>query len=282
MKKRRLQTESLALTTAGALELIPIGCGSAFSKKLYQNHWMIRKGGDHVMIDCGGRTSQALNELGLSVTDIEHWLITHSHADHIGGLEEVMLMNRYVARRRASIHIPAVYERTLWRDSLRGGSAPNERHDGRQLRFRDFWKIERPTPLDGYPRDTEQVTVGSIDLKTIRTRHFPEQAQTWRDSAYSVGVIVDDRVLFTGDTQFDPDLLESYDRLFNFETIFHDVQFFTGGIHAGLDELCGLPRSLKERIVLMHYPDSYASQKRRVRDEGFLGFAEQRHSYAFG
>ena len=281
MKKRRLQTDTLALTTSGPLELVPIGCGSAFSKQLYQNNWLIRKGSDHAMIDCGGRTPQALGELGLSVTDIDHWLITHSHADHIGGLEEVMLMNRYVAHSRATIHIPAMYERTLWRDSLRGGSAPNELHDGRQLRFRDFWNVKRPVPLDGYPRDTEQVAIGSIDLKTIRTRHFPEQAETWRDSAYSIGLIVDDRILFTGDTQFDPELLESYDRIFGFETIFHDVQFTPGGIHAGLDQLCSLPRSIKERVVLMHYSDTYQSYKRRVRDEGFLGFAEQRHAYVF-
>ncbi|MFW5684836.1 MAG: MBL fold metallo-hydrolase [Spirochaetota bacterium] len=281
MKIRASRANALPLTNNGSLSLFAVGTGSAFSKKLYQNNYLVVKGDDHLMIDCGTRTPEALAALGRPVTQIENWLITHSHADHIGGLEEVMLMGRYVARRKPRVIITAEYENVLWNHSLKGGSEYNESHEGAGLQFSDFWEIQRPEWLDGYPRETVHTTVGSIDVKAVRTKHFPEQARSWAESAYSVGLILDDRVFFTGDTRFDPELLESYDRLFNFEVIFHDVQFFTGGIHASLDELSMLPESMRKRMILMHYPDSFEEHRKRVKDEGFLGFVRQGAFHTF-
>ncbi len=281
MTVRVPRAKKLPLSNSGALSLFPVGCGSAFSKKLYQNNFLIVKGDDHCMVDCGTRTPEALFRLGRPVTEIDNWLITHSHADHIGGLEEVMLMNRYVARRKPTAIIGAAYQEVLWNASLKGGNEPNEVHDGVGLQFGDFWRIRRPTWLSGYPRETTHIVLGSIDIKTVRTRHYPEQASDWTDSAYSIGLILDDRILFTGDTQFDLDLLTGYDELFGFEFIFHDVQFMKGGIHASLDELCTLPASLKSRILLMHYPDSADDHRSRVKAEGFAGFVRQGAFYVF-
>ena len=282
MKTRVSRAKVLPLTNRGGLSIFPLGAGSAFSKKLYQNNYLIVKGEDHVMVDCGTRAPEALSRLGRPVTDVRTWLITHSHADHVGGLEEVMLMGRYVARRKPTVIITSQYEKVLWNFSLKGGSEFNESHDGAGLQFSDFFDIQRPSWVEGLPRETFHTRVGSLDIKAVRTRHFPEQATSWMDSAYSVGLILDDRILFTGDTQFDPDLLEAYDALYHFEYIFHDVQFFTGGIHAGLDELATLPASLKSRMLLMHYPDSFEQHRKRVRDEGFLGFVKQGVFYDFG
>ncbi len=281
MTVRVPRAKKLPLSNSGTLSLFPVGCGSAFSKRLYQNNFLIVKGSDHCMIDCGTRTPEAFSKLGRSVTEIDNWLITHSHADHVGGLEEVMLMNRYVAGRKPTVVISAEYQEVLWNSSLKGGSEPNEVRDGVGLQFGDFWQIRRPTWLSGYPRETAHAVVGSIDIKTVRTHHFPEQATDWTDSAYSVGLILDDRILFTGDTQFDPDLLADYDTLFNFEYIFHDVQLMKGGIHASLDELCTLPASLKRRMLLMHYPDGAEAQKARIKSEGFLGLVRQGAFYIF-
>jgi ribonuclease BN (tRNA processing enzyme) len=281
MKIRRPKQSKLPLTNAGQLSLFTVGCGSAFSKALYQNNVLIVKGNTHVMIDCGTRTPQALSALGRPVSDISTWLITHSHADHVGGLEEVMLMGRYVARSKPTVIITEEYEEMLWNMSLRGGGEFNEVHDGTGLGFSDFWNTIRPKPLEGYPRDTREVVMGDLNIKLVRTRHFPQQAPTWQESAYSIGVILDDRIFFTGDTQFDPELLQSYDERFHFEVIFHDVQFFTGGIHTGLDELATLPPEIKNRIILMHYGDTWKKQVKRVKQESFVGFARQGSFYTF-
>ena len=74
------------------------------------------------MIDMGATTARVLHDNGVHVKAIDHFLITHSHADHIGGLEEVQLFNRYVARRKANMIITKQYESQLWNESLKGGS----------------------------------------------------------------------------------------------------------------------------------------------------------------
>lgn len=281
MRIRRPRGKNLQLTNSGELALFTVGCGSAFSKKLYQNNILIVKGTDHVMIDCGTRTPQALAEYGRSVTDIHNWLITHSHADHVGGLEEVMLMGRYLVRKKPTIIITEEYQEILWNYSLRGNQY-NEVHDGSYLTFDDYWNPVRPSICADLPRDTREITIGSINIKLVRTRHFPQQAPDWQQSAYSVGLIIDDRILFTGDTQYDPELVVGYDEIFHFELIFHDVQFFVGGIHAGLDEIVNLPTHIRNRTILVHYPDTWRDQVKRVRDEGFLGFAQQGKFYVLG
>ena len=281
MTVRVPRAKSLPLTNSGALALYPVGCGSAFSRTFSQNNYLIVKGKDHCMVDCGTRTPETLARLGVPVTRIDNWIITHSHADHIGGLEEVMLMGRYVERRKPNVIITHEYELMLWNYSLKGGCEFNESHDGVGLQFGDFWTVLRPTWLGGYPRETYHICIGSIDIKAVRTRHFPEQATDWSQSAFSIGLIIDDRILFTGDTQFDADLLIGYDELFHFECIFHDVQFFSGGIHASLDELSTLPETLRKRIILMHYPDTFEDHREQVKREGFLGFVREGAIYTF-
>ena len=86
----------LKLESPGGLRLCFIGAGSAFTKKFYQNNLLILKGGDHLLVDCGTRAPEALARLGLSVTQVRNYLITHSHADHVGGLEEVKIGRAHV------------------------------------------------------------------------------------------------------------------------------------------------------------------------------------------
>ena len=90
MKVHKFEKKPLQLTNDGTLTLFFIGIGSAFTKAYYQTNLLIIKGEDHLMIDCGTKTPQALHELGVNIWDIRNFFITHSHADHIGGLEEVI------------------------------------------------------------------------------------------------------------------------------------------------------------------------------------------------
>ena len=268
MQIRKTSRRKLPLTNKGRLSVLFLGTGSAFTKKNYQNNILIVKGDDHVMVDFGTRAAEALSRLGRSVGDIRTYYITHSHADHIGGLEEVMLVNRYVTRSKPHIYIPEEYQNILWERSLRGGSEENERHEGEGLGFEDFWVVHRPSERPDLPRNATEMQIGSINLKTFRTRHYPEQAASWEDAFYSVGLVIDDRVVFTGDTQYDEELITTLDGLFSPEIIFHDVQFFTGGIHAGLKEINGLPREIRDRIYLMHYPDSWRDHADEAKRHG--------------
>ena len=88
----------LPLTTDGHLRVVFIGTGSAFTKRRRQSNILVIQGNYHVLIDCGTQGPLALNDIGLSVLKVRCYHPTHSHADHIGGFEEVALMNARLAK----------------------------------------------------------------------------------------------------------------------------------------------------------------------------------------
>lgn len=279
---RNLEDNKLSLTNDGQLSLFFIGVGSAFSKRHYQTNLLAVKGQDHLLIDCGTKTPQAFFELGLPIAHVKNYFITHSHADHVGGLEEVMLVARYGTNTRPNIYITETYQHLLWDMSLRGGSAYNEEVGGKNLTFGDMWQVHRPKWLPGYPRETYEFQLGKLNVKLFRTAHIPGDSTGWSDSFWSTGVILDDRIMFTGDTKFDRDLLEDYSRLFDLQTIFHDCQFFPpGGVHASIEELKTLPKELKNKIVLMHYGDDWEKRLDKVEEYGFRDLAKQWVYYDF-
>ncbi|MDC1085060.1 MBL fold metallo-hydrolase [Pseudomonadales bacterium] len=267
---------NLGLTNDGELSLFFIGVGSAFSKNLNQTNALIVKGDDHLLIDCGTRCSQSLHEYGIPITGIQNFLITHSHADHIGGLEEVHLHGRYVQNKKPNMVIAPEYEQLLWSQSLRGGS---EMSESTPLKFRDLWHVIEPKCVVRGGRDTWEANVGSINIKLPRTMHYPDTAPSWRESFWSTGVIIDDKLLFTSDTRFDPEFLETFDREFNFDFIFHDCQLFTGGVHSSIEELMTLPAELKRKILLMHYGDNWKDFEKVGIDAGFHAWVKQGHTY---
>jgi len=281
MKIRKLDAIPLRLINEGQLSFFFIGVGSAFSKRHYQTNLLVIKGKDHLLIDCGTKTPQALFELDVPITHIRNFLITHSHADHIGGLEEVMLLNRYIAKKKPVLIINDLYEQILWNSSLLGGAGFNEEDSGKKLCFGDFWEIIRPKWLVNYPRETMSASIGSIDIKIFRTNHIPDSTNNWDTAFWSCGVIIDDSVMFTSDTKFDLNLIESYNKLFNLKAIFHDCQFFTGGVHASLEEINTLPQEIKKKIILTHYGDNWDNYESQVVQYGFGGLGKQWYFYDF-
>jgi ribonuclease BN (tRNA processing enzyme) len=266
------------LTNEGDLSLFFIGAGSAFAKTLNQTNILIIKGDDHLLIDCGTKCSQALHEYQIPIADIENYLITHSHADHIGGLEEVQLYGRYVKKQKPNMVIAPEYEEILWSQSLRGGS---EMSESTPLQFRDLWNVVEPVCTQHGGRDTWEANIGSINIKLPRTIHYPDSAATWKEAFWSTAVIIDDKVLFTSDTRFDPEFLQTFDDEFNFEQIFHDCQLFTGGVHSSLQQLVTLPTKLKNKTLLMHYGDAWRDFEAQGLEAGFHSWVQQGHNYTF-
>ncbi|MBN2160029.1 MAG: MBL fold metallo-hydrolase [Spirochaetes bacterium] len=281
MKIETLKNKKLTLTNKGRLELIFIGVGSAFTKRQYQTNLLIIKGKDHILVDCGTRCTEALVKLGISPSDIRTLLITHSHADHIGGLEELAITGRYVTKRKPVMIINDTYEHFLWEMSLRGGCGHNEKTAHQILTFRDYFDVIRPHRLNEHPRETFGARIGGIDIKMMRTMHIPDSSPDWRSSFWSCGVLIDDRVLFTSDTRYDADLLTYFDETFGLDAIFHDCQLFTGGVHAGIDELKQLPGEIKKKLFLTHYGDNWGDFKTTAKQFGFAGFAQQHVRYIF-
>ncbi len=284
MKIRQYDGQNLSLTNDGRLELFFVGVGSAFTKRHYQTNFLIIKGQDHLLVDCGTKTPQALAELGIKISDIQNFFVTHTHADHIGGLEEVMITGRYVTGKKPNIVINMDFQHLLWDMSLKGGSGFNENIDEaeRTLTFGDMWNVTHPKWLSNYPRDTYEANVGDINIKIFRSMHIPDNADSWQSSFWSTGLIIDNRIFYSGDTRFDPELVRSFSKKFRFQAIFHDCQFFTGGVHAGIEELKALPARIKRKMYLLHYGDSWEDWEEKVKKFGFCGLCKQWFFYDFG
>ena len=110
---------------------------------------LIIQGDHHVLIDCGTQGPLALNDVGLSVLKVRCYHPTHSHADHIGGMEEVALMNRYTPNaEKPDIIILRDYQDLLWSKSLAGGCESCEVNQGRLLQLSDFFNILRPESIE--------------------------------------------------------------------------------------------------------------------------------------
>ncbi|MCM3387262.1 MBL fold metallo-hydrolase [Ureibacillus chungkukjangi] len=88
-----------------------IGSGSAFNTKLGNNSAYYKEGNQILLIDCGSNIFQRIKENNL-LEGIEqiHVLVTHTHADHVGSLADLILYTYYshgeFAKNKIIIHSP--------------------------------------------------------------------------------------------------------------------------------------------------------------------------------
>lgn len=294
----------LPLTTSdGKLRVMAFGVGAAFSKNMFQSNFVIVKGNTALFVDLGTKTTHKMAEFGLSVHDVKHLIVTHSHADHCGSVEELALKRRYEApfieeppkrddeemglymariiaarnagKFRPNLYVPHSYAQALWGWTLRGGLAFSEEIDlngpkGEMLTGH-FFNLVPPTKLDGFGVDTWEQNIGGITVQTFLTKHIPDTSERVDDSMYTVGLVIDGRVYISGDTRFDATTTMRFGA--GCELLLHDCQHFPGGVHAFYGDINkGLPADLKAKTLLYHLTDGMVG--REVQKDGFLGLME--------
>ncbi len=235
-----------------------LGTGSAFAKAFNNNNALLTIDGLNLLVDCGITAPKALYEQGYSFNDLDAVLLTHIHADHIGGLEELAFQMKFIFGRKPILYLAEALVETLWENSLKGG-LQQEPTDT----LEDFFNVR---PL------TEGVShelLPGLSVELIPTKHIPNKP--------SYSLLFNDFFFYSGDMVFDADLLADLVDNRGVQVIFHDCQLHPPGIvHACLSQLLTLPMSTQERVYLMHYGDE---QPEFIGRTGQMRFIEQQKAY---
>ncbi len=270
----------LSLKNDGALEVVFLGTGTAFAKDLYQTNFLLIKGDTHILVDFGMTGPVALNALGVKTEEIGVFLPTHSHADHIGGVEYLTLKNRYygipAGNPKLTLMITEEYKDVLWEQSLRGGLEYNELNsEGARLSYADFYNFHTIERIDSTVRGIFQAEFGGIKIELFQTNHIPGEAETPIDAFITYGLFIDDTVFISGDTKFDLELINRYkDRA---SVMFHDASLNRNAVHASFEELQTLPEAVRQKMFLVHYQDNATAEDAA----GFAGLGKQNTRYIF-
>lgn len=277
---RRPVKSKLQLTNEGQLSFFFIGTGSAFSKTNFQNNLVVIKGDEHILIDCGTLCSYVLkHKYKTDISEIKNVILTHPHADHIGGVEELALVGMYINKRKPKLIIPRKFEKKLWKESLCGGIQFSETG---KMKYEDYFETQKTVLIQKKPFEIYSTKLGTIDIKLFRTRHVTSNPNNYKNSQLSYGVLFDEKVLFTGDTQFNFEqleyLLEQYPGI---KCIFHDcdISGYSKGVHASYEQLCALPKEIRAKTYLCHYNEAVNNIDALV--DGFGGLAKEGVYYDF-
>ncbi len=254
------------------MEIVPLGVGEAFAKTLSQTNFLVRPAeGEPFLIDAGHTASRALHALGVGLREAARVVVSHLHADHIGGLEELGFTGYFAWGQRPVLHVPGNVLPYLWEHALQAGMGQRLRGPGGR-----FFEAELATYFDVRPlAGTEPFDLGSVRLTPFPTPHVPGRP-SW-------GFRLEDRAtgraaLLTCDSRFHRRNVEAFGA--GCDAIFHDCQLASNGahIHATLDELLTLPAETQGRTFLVHYADDWRAFEGRL---GRLRFGRERESYRF-
>lgn len=240
-----------------------VGTGDAFSRRFGHTNVLIEAGDVCAMLDFGHLAPQRLEDLGYSLGQLTHVIVSHIHADHIGGLEELAFVSRFAHQSRPKLLAPLGLSGLLWQHSLRGGLEMIADEEGRpqHCALESYFEVE----------DLEESwhSLGPISILPFRTDHVPGK-DSWgfvvRDEA------TDDRMIFGCDTRSPhPQLMtEPIGEDFARGPIFHDCQLTKGGvsaIHVSLGKI-RYPAQVQERIVAVHYSDRIEEHLERIQEAG--------------
>lgn len=224
-----------------ALTLQMLGTGGAFAKRYFNNNALLSRDHFTLLIDCGITAPLAMHQLGLSPEKIDAVLITHTHGDHVGGLEEFAFRMKYGAGRKPVLYVAEDLAGPLWNHTLKGGlgqdgiSSLDDAFDVRLLKT-------------GIPR---QIAEG-LQIELIQTPHIPGKT--------SFSLYINNEIFYSADMVFQPELLEQLVNQRGCRKILHEVQLTgPGQVHTTLSELLTLPPKLRAMISLMHYGDEMES-----------------------
>jgi ribonuclease BN (tRNA processing enzyme) len=226
-------------------EVLVLGVGDTFSEIHHPTSLLLRAEGVYLAIDCPDMYRRVLRDARArcpsapELPEIDHFLLTHVHGDHMNGLEGVAFFKKFAEKKRAHLLTTTDVRRVIWDQRL---VAPMGRlWNGEsfvELGFEDYFTY---TQLDWNAENR----VGPFSIRLRRTKHHvPTSALSIEAGGRRFG--------YSADTAFDPELIEFLSAA---DLIIHETNL--GPAHTLSTHLAGLPEALRRRMRLIHYPDFF-------------------------
>lgn len=235
------------MSTNKTYDLHVLGTGSAMSNTRNNTSLALETANKLVLIDCGFTTPRVLREKNYTnkITDV---LITHTHADHIGGLE-VFAFERYFSNtKKPNIHLASKqFQKLLWEQGLSAGMSKtsNSRGEPLSMKLESYFVAHNGTKVD---------IAGLPPITYIPTKHIPGK------ECYAIQIGKD--IYYSGDTtQLPPNTAR---------IIIQDCQNTkrsSTDIHINYDKLKNsLPKHIRAKSYLIHIDDTFNQE---VQQDGF-------------
>lgn len=222
-----------AAENAAALHARFLGVGNAGNRALGSAAMVLERGGKPLLlIDCGPDTLDAyLDTYGVLPNAL---FITHTHLDHVGGLENLFYRACFAQPARRSdirLFVPAAIVAHLHQ---RIADYPNNVAEGGV----NFWDVLRVVPVQSH-----------FWLDGLRMRVYPVRHHA-PDSAF--GLHLPGAFFYSGDTRPLPELMGTVAA--RGETVFHDCGLRGNPSHTGLDDILrDYSAALRTQLVAYHY-----------------------------
>jgi ribonuclease BN (tRNA processing enzyme) len=228
-----------------AFEVVVLGAGDSFSETHHPTALLLVCDGWRLAIDCPDMYRSVLLDAAqrskrpLSLSEIDHVLITHVHGDHMNGLEGVAFYKHFVEGKRVNLVTSPEVRATIWDQRLK--ASMGSLWDGTVFRSMGFDDYFEHVPLDW----SGAVDVGPFRIRARRTiHHVPTSALYIEAAGRSLG--------YSSDTAFDPALIRFLEPA---DLVIHETNF--GPAHTPYSALAALPVELRGKMRLVHYPDTF-------------------------